>query len=160
MPGVRRYVQNHAIPDVYPRGRQTHDGWSELWFDDLRVTSIARSRRHSGRCCTRMAATLFARPMGIGVARERIQKDSHWTYNDWGVGLLDEEGIVSRLRAGRFSQLAADPGSASGDQDQAAAADSETLAVWSDEHLVTIDESRIDAPSRGPARRSRGVSWR
>jgi uncharacterized protein (TIGR02118 family) len=42
VPGVRRYVQNHALPEAYERShdptrdrRMTHDGWSEVWFDDL-----------------------------------------------------------------------------------------------------------------------------
>ena len=36
-------------------------------------------------------ATLFTYPMGVGVARERIQKDLDWQYNDWGVNALREE---------------------------------------------------------------------
>ena len=32
--------------------------------------------------------TLFTYPMGVGVARERLQKDFDWQYNDWGVNAL------------------------------------------------------------------------
>lgn len=42
VPGVRRYVQNHALPEAYERSHDparergiTHDGWSEVWFDDF-----------------------------------------------------------------------------------------------------------------------------
>ena len=37
VPGLRRYVQTHALPEAYvTRGMMgiTHDGFSELWFDD------------------------------------------------------------------------------------------------------------------------------
>jgi len=36
IPGVRRYVQYHTLPELY--GRETpppYDGAAELWFDDL-----------------------------------------------------------------------------------------------------------------------------
>jgi len=33
LPGLRKYVQNHALPD--PNGNQpVFDGFAELWFDD------------------------------------------------------------------------------------------------------------------------------
>ena len=35
IPGVRRYVQNHAIVEALPEHPMTHDGWSEVWYDDL-----------------------------------------------------------------------------------------------------------------------------
>jgi uncharacterized protein (TIGR02118 family) len=40
VPGQRRYVQNHPLPEAYePQSRlrraPTHDGWAEHWFDDL-----------------------------------------------------------------------------------------------------------------------------
>ena len=31
-PGLRRYVQNHRLEESVG---ETHDGWAELWFDDL-----------------------------------------------------------------------------------------------------------------------------
>jgi len=34
-PGLRRYVQNHGIAAAYGGSGNTHNGWSELWFDDL-----------------------------------------------------------------------------------------------------------------------------
>jgi uncharacterized protein (TIGR02118 family) len=33
-PGIRRYVQSHALPQGYRKGELLFDGISELWFDD------------------------------------------------------------------------------------------------------------------------------
>jgi uncharacterized protein (TIGR02118 family) len=143
LPGLRRYVQNHAIPRAYVSGVQTHDGWAELWFDDLAALRAAvdspewQAVRDDG-------ATLFAEPLGVGVARERIQKDpaGGWTYNDWGVGSMSEEQIRERLAEEGYATLAADPGAPRAIKEAAA---QEALAVWTTEHLVTFDASRIDA---------------
>jgi uncharacterized protein (TIGR02118 family) len=140
MPGLRRYVQNHAIPASYVGGRHTHDGWSELWFDDLDALRAAvaspqwRAVREGGEM-------LFAAPIGVGVARERIQKDLDWSYNDWGVGAMGEEAIRRRLAEQGYAELAADPRTPAKIK---AAAAGEALAVWTGEHLVTVDESHID----------------
>ncbi len=51
VPGLRRYVQTHALPEAYvTRGMMgiTHDGFSELWFDDPAALR-RRWRRRSGR---------------------------------------------------------------------------------------------------------------
>ena len=34
--------------------------------------------------------------MGIGVAREKIQKGLDWKYNDWGVGAMSEQEVRER----------------------------------------------------------------
>ncbi len=34
VPGVRRYVQNHPVADSRSYPPVSHDGWSEMWFDD------------------------------------------------------------------------------------------------------------------------------
>jgi uncharacterized protein (TIGR02118 family) len=147
LPGLRRYVQNHAVPEAYTWATQTHDGWSELWFDDLAALHAAvtspewQALREDG-------ATLFSYPLGVVVARERIQKDDDWTYNDWGVGALDEDQIRRRLLEDGFSALAVD-GAVS--RSIKAAASREALAVWTNEHLVTLDESHIDARPSGVA---------
>ena len=80
--------------------------------------------------------------MGIGVAREKIQKDLDWTYHDWGVGDMSEQDVRERLQALGYTALAADP--VAPRQIKHAAA-REALAVWTREHLVTIDASDIDA---------------
>jgi hypothetical protein len=85
---------------------------------------------------------LFARPLGVGVARERVQKDLDWSYDDWGVGALDEEEVRLRLAEDGYTVLAEDPEAPRAIR---AAASRQALAVWTKEHLVTIDDSRIDA---------------
>ena len=35
IPGLRRYVQSHAVPELYSRDTPPYDGAAELWFDDL-----------------------------------------------------------------------------------------------------------------------------
>jgi uncharacterized protein (TIGR02118 family) len=75
LPGLRRYVQNHVLPAAYAEHRPTHDGFSELWFDDLAALRHAFSStewkglREDGQ-------TLFVYPMSTVIARERIIKDT------------------------------------------------------------------------------------
>ena len=77
----------------------------------------------------------------VGVARERIQKDATWTYEDWGVRAMGEEDVRARLREQGYARLADDPAAPAAIK---RAADAAALAVWTDEHLVTIDASRLD----------------
>jgi uncharacterized protein (TIGR02118 family) len=145
LPGLRRYVQNHALPEAYADRRQTHDGWAELWFDDL--ASLQRAASSAQWAAVREdGTTLFARPVGVGVARERIQREFDWTYTDWGVNASSEDDVRRRLADDGYAELAADPDAP---RKIKAAAANEALAVWTDEHLVTIDESRIDARPGG-----------
>ena len=44
IPGLRRLVQSHPIPDPDQMGPPTFDGMAELWFDDL---AALRTARHS-----------------------------------------------------------------------------------------------------------------
>ena len=141
VPGLRRYVQNHAMPEVYTDGCQTHDGWSELWFDDLAALHSA-VKTPEWRALGEDGATLFATPMGIGVAREKIQKDLDWKYNDWGVDAMSEQDVRERLETLGYATLAAD---AAAPRKIKRAAARQALAVWTKEHIVTIDDSRIDA---------------
>ena len=89
-------------------------------------------------------ATLFAQPLGVGVARERIQKDpaGGWTPSDWGATAMSEEQIHERLAEQGYAGLAADPDAPRRIKQ---AAERDALAVWTGEHLVTIDDSAIDA---------------
>jgi uncharacterized protein (TIGR02118 family) len=141
LPGLRRYVQNHALPEVYADRRQTHDGWAELWFDDLGALHEA-ARSAEWAAVRADGATLFAEPAGLGVARERVQKSLDWTYDDWGVGSLSEAEIGARLAANGYAALASDRDAPRMIKQ---AASRQALAVWTREHLVTLDESQIDA---------------
>jgi len=141
LPGLRRYVQNHAVREAYTWASQTHDGWSELWFDDLAALHAAVTSPE-WQVLREDGTTLFSSPIGVVVARERIQKDDNWTYNDWGVGALDEDQIRRRLLVDGYAALAADVAAS---RSIKAAASRGALAVWTNEHLVTLDESHIDA---------------
>ena len=35
IPGLRRYVQCHVVPETYARNAPPYDGAAELWFDDI-----------------------------------------------------------------------------------------------------------------------------
>jgi uncharacterized protein (TIGR02118 family) len=148
LPGLRRYVQNHGVPEAYAGRGQTHDGWSELWFDDLdSLHAAARSPEWAG--LRERGTELFAQQIGIGVARERVQKEVDWSYNDWGVGAMSADEIRSRLAAQRFAELVDDPDVP---RKLTEAAARNALAVWTSEHLVTLDASGIDArPEAQPA---------
>jgi len=139
-PGLRRYVQNHGIAASYAGGANTHDGWSELWFDDIASLRAALASPE-WEAVRAEGAMLFVPSVGVGVARERIQKDLDWTYNDWGVGAMSLEEIAARLAEQGYSTLAADPQAPA---KLKRAADHEALAVWTHAHLVTLDYSRID----------------
>jgi uncharacterized protein (TIGR02118 family) len=140
IPGLRRYVQNHAVLAAYAAGGQTHEGWSELWFDDLGALRAALDSPEWAELGAD-GAMLFAAPMGVGVAREGVQKDESWRYDDFGVGDMSEDEVRARLAADGYTELAADPDAPR--VLKRAAAD-EALAVWTSEHLVTIDESDLD----------------
>jgi uncharacterized protein (TIGR02118 family) len=73
VPGLRRYVQNHGIPEAYPLRAMTHDGFSELWFDDVESLQRARASAEWARL-SEDGQTLFAYPMSVVVAREGIIK--------------------------------------------------------------------------------------
>src|SRR4029078_385976 len=130
--GLRHYDQYHAVPASYPAGMNTHDGWSELWFDD--VSSLrAAVASPAWQALAEDGAMLFAQPIGVGVARERIQKDASWTYQDWGVGEMSEAAARALRRERGYTTLADDPGGPAAIKQAAA---DEALAVWTDEHLV------------------------
>ena len=139
--GVRRYVQNHAVPEAYGvKTTQTHDGWAEMWFDDLASMQAARMSAE-WQALPEDGATLFTYPMGVGIAREKVQKDLDWTYNDWGVNALSEAQVRQRLQKDGYKRLAADPDAP---RKIKSAAAGKTLAVWTWEHLVTIDSLGLD----------------
>lgn len=142
VPGLRRYVQNHAIPEAATIRPMTHDGWSELWFDDL--DSLRRAMASPEWAALREdGETLFARPMAVIIARERVQKWDGVSRTDLsGIKALSEDEIRGRLKEDGFAALAAD---ADAPRKIKAAAVSGTLAVWTKEHIVTLDDSHIDA---------------
>lgn len=88
-------------------------------------------------------ATLFAQPVAVVVARERIQKWEGHPQPDFNeVAGWSTAEIRQRLLAQGYTALASTSGVARALQDAAQAG---AIAVWTDEHVVTIDASRIDA---------------
>lgn len=73
VPGLRRYVQNHAIREAYPLRAMTHDGFSELWFDDMDALQRARSSPEWAKL-SEDGQTLFTYPMAVVVAHEGVIK--------------------------------------------------------------------------------------
>ena len=52
----------------------THDGFSELWFDDLAHLQHAATTPE-WQAVIEDGKRLFAQPVGLVIARERIQKE-------------------------------------------------------------------------------------
>lgn len=149
IPGLRRYVQNYAILEALPSRPMTHDGFSELWFDSLEALHEA-ARSQEWAAAAEDSRTLFADHVGCVIARERIQKEIDVPLPEPEAASMSEDEIRARLEEQGFRSLAADP-EAPGRIKRAA--QNGLLAVWTWEHLVTIDESRIDArPERDAVR--------
>lgn len=77
LPGIRRYVQTHGLPESYLLSgiiAPTHDGFSELWFDDYAAWKQALGSPEWSAVLA-SSATLMAGPVAYVVGRERIQKD-------------------------------------------------------------------------------------
>ena len=141
LPGLRRYTQNHAYLDAFLRGGMTHDGWSELWFDDFAAFRRA-VESPQWQAMQADAATFLTPQMGIVIGTEYVQKDESWQPRDYGVLALSEDEVRERLRREGYFALANDPQAPAMIK---AAAQARRLAVWTPDHLVTLDDSRIDA---------------
>jgi uncharacterized protein (TIGR02118 family) len=73
LPEMRRYVQNHAIPETYRTRATTHDGFSEAWWDDL--AALERSRQSpEWQVLSADGQRLFSYPMAVVIAREVVIK--------------------------------------------------------------------------------------
>ncbi len=141
LPGLRRYVQNHADLGAIASRPMTHDGFSELWFDDL-ASLHAAAASPEWRAAQVDAATLFAEPVGCVIARETIQKEIDAPLAPPEAASMTEQEIQAQLAEWGFGTLAEDPAAPARIK---GAAQAGMLAVWTREHLVTIDDSRIDA---------------
>jgi uncharacterized protein (TIGR02118 family) len=141
LPGLRRYIQAPAALASFNRGSQTHDGWSEFWFDDYAAFQRAY-RSPEWAAMEEDGRTLFMPEKHIVIGHEYVQKDDNWKPRDYGALDLNDDQIRERLKRDGYASLAADP-SAPGTIKAAVAAGK--LAVWTPHHLVTQDESNIDA---------------
>jgi len=141
LPGLRRYIQNHGVLEAFTRGTQTHDGWSELWFDDFAsFQQTVKSPEWSAM--EEDGRTLFCAQKGIVIGREYVQKDENWKPRDYGALSMSEGEIREKLKSLGYASLAADPQAPAKIK---AAAQKDQLGVWTEHHLVTLDDSRIDA---------------
>jgi uncharacterized protein (TIGR02118 family) len=141
LPGLRRYVQNHPVLEAYGVRGMSHDGYAELWFDDLASLQAAYASPEWA-AVREDSAMLFADPRGVVVARETVQKWDYVPTTTFDVSDLSEEEIRSHLERQGYRTLATDPKAPGAIR---AASEAGLLAVWTDEHLVTIDDLRIDA---------------
>lgn len=76
LPGLRRYVQTHALPEAYRLTgllAPTHDACSELWFDSFRAWKAALSSRQWSAIVD-SGEKLFARPSAYLVAHDQVVK--------------------------------------------------------------------------------------
>jgi len=144
LPGLRRYIQNHVLLEAFERtrGGMTHDGWSEFWFDDYAAFQRAY-RSPEWQAMEEDGRTLFCEEKGIVIGREYVQKDENWKPRDYGALSLSEDQIKEKLLAQGYTSLLASVPDAPAKIKAAAA--KQQLGVWTEHHLVTLDESRIDA---------------
>jgi uncharacterized protein (TIGR02118 family) len=146
LPGLRRYIQCPVVLESMARGSSTHDGWSEFWFDDY--ASFQRAVASPEWAAMEAdGATLFMKQKGIVIGREYVQKDETWKPRDYGALSLSEDAIRARLASEGYTRIAADP---TGPAKIKAAAAAGKLGVWTPHHLVTLDESNIDARPERP----------
>jgi uncharacterized protein (TIGR02118 family) len=75
LPGLRRYVLNPGIADAERVRPSTHDGFAEIWFEDLGALQEA-TRSEAWSSLQADAHELFADPVGLVIARERVQKNT------------------------------------------------------------------------------------
>jgi uncharacterized protein (TIGR02118 family) len=143
LPGLRRYIQNPAHLEAFVRNRggQTHDGWSEFWFDDYAAFRHAynspewKAMEEDGR-------TLFHPKMGIVIGREYVQKDENWKPRTYGALELSVDEIRAKLREQGYKSLSTDPLAPAKIKE---AAEKGQLAVWTDEHIAVFGDWILDS---------------
>ena len=142
LPGLRRYLQCPAYLESFHRsnGGQSHDGWSEFWFDDyeafLRAYQSPEWAAMEADC-----QTLFQPKKGIVIGHEYVQKDETWKPRDYGALNMTDDQIRIRLLAQGYKSLASDPNIPA--RIKAAAAKGQ-IAVWTDDHFAMFGDHIYD----------------
>jgi uncharacterized protein (TIGR02118 family) len=151
LPGLRRYIQCPLALESVKRASSTHDGWSEFWFDDY--ASFQRAYRSpEWAAMDADGDTLFSKQKHYVIGLEYIQKGDDWKPRDYGALSLTEDQIRARLLEENYGELLEQVPDAPAKIK--AAANAQKLGVWTPHHLVTLDESEIDARPIGvPPRR-------
>ena len=86
--------------------------------------------------------TMFCEKKDIVIGTQYVQKDANWKPRDYGALSMSEDDIRKRLESEGYVSVAADP---SAPAKIKAAAAAQKLGVWTPHHLVTLDDSHIDA---------------
>jgi uncharacterized protein (TIGR02118 family) len=141
LPGLRRYIQNHVVLESIAIGASTHDGWSELWFDDYWSFQQA-TKSPEWAAMEADGATLFCQEKGVVIGREYVQKDEDWKPRDYGALSLTEAEISARLLKEGYKSLSCDPAVAARIKN---AAQKGQIAVWTPDHLCIYGDFVIDA---------------
>jgi uncharacterized protein (TIGR02118 family) len=143
LPGLRRYIQNPGHLEAFTRnnGGQTHDGWSEFWFDDYAAFQEAY---HSPewKAMEEDGKTLFHPKKGIVIGREYVQKDEHWKPRTYGALEMTEAQVRMKLLAQGYKSLASDPNAPAR---IIAAAKKGQLAVWTEDHIALFGDHIYDS---------------
>ena len=76
LPGIRRYVQSHVLPNAYAKGAEpVHDGIAEVWADDTdALRAMTKSPAHAALVADETRFIDRAR-MGFIVTEEYVAKD-------------------------------------------------------------------------------------
>jgi len=75
LPGVRRYVQSHALLSIYGHGDPIYDGIAEVWADDTdALRAMARSPEH-GAVQADEARFIDRASMGVIITEDHVVKD-------------------------------------------------------------------------------------
>jgi uncharacterized protein (TIGR02118 family) len=75
LPGIRRYVQSHVLPETYARREPVYDGIAEVWADDTdSLRAMTKSAAHPDLIADEARFIDRAR-MGIIVTDEHVAKD-------------------------------------------------------------------------------------
>ena len=90
-------------------------------------------------------ATLFGEPVGLVIARERIQKEIDVPLATKDALTMTEEEVLNRLKEQGYKTLAADAGAPRRIKEAASKGE---LMVWTAEHLLVIDGGHIEIDAR------------
>ena len=75
MPGIRRYVQSHALPSGYRKGELDWDGVAEIWFDDTGAMRALRETPAYAAVQGDEAEFIDRSRMGMIITEEHVIKD-------------------------------------------------------------------------------------
>ena len=75
LPGIRRYVQSHVLPNTYAKGEPVHDGIAEVWADDTdALRAMTKSPAHPALIADEERFIDRSR-MGILVTEDEVAKN-------------------------------------------------------------------------------------